>query len=429
MKNNHFKHIILGAGISGLAAGVEFEKHGEECLILEKENEPGGLCRSVKLGECEFDLGPKILLLDKSEIGKEILSYLGNNYSEYPISEGAYISKYGLLGFPLQRHLYSLPKKERDKILNDIEKIRKSPVNITNYKSWLVNGFGEYFCNEVLFPYEEKKWQIGLDKLDYKWALNRPIKVDYDEIIQGSIRKLPPKGSYYYPKTGSIYTLVSEMAKKCCPIRLNQEVVSIDIANKCIKTTKETFYYENLVSSIPVNVFLDILKRGQDTFTNSKRLLKGLGILVANLVYKGNYDLQGNAIYFPEKKYIFRRVSVLQNLCPALARKGYTPIQIEVSIKGRINEKEIISKILHDLKEIKQFSNIGDPSLVDYLIIDFAYPLPSTGLEEYISRIHEYFASFDIYHCGRGGNYVYCNLDKAYKQGIDLARKIVENKK
>lgn len=149
---------------------------------------------------------------------------------------------------------------------------------------------------------------------------------------------------------------------------------------------------------------------------------------MANLVYKGNYDLQGNAIYFPEKKYIFRRVSVLQNLCPALARKGYTPIQVEVSIKGKINEKEIVSKILNDLKEIKQFSDIGDPCLVDHLIIDFAYPLPSTGLEDYINRIHEYFANFDVYHCGRGGNYVYCNLDKAYKQGIDLARKIVENK-
>lgn len=425
MESKQYKNIILGAGISGLAAGIEFKKDGQSCVILEKENEPGGLCQSVKVGECEFDFGPKILLLDDSENSKTILSYLDGNYLQYPISEGTYLSEYGLLGFPLQRYLYCLPEVEKKKILDDIEKIRKSPKEITDYKAWLINAFGEYFCKKVLFPYEEKKWQIKLDKLDYKWALNRPIRVDYDEIKLGAINKLPPKGNYYYPKTGSITTLVDGMVKHSCPIEYNQEVININTKEKFVETKTHRYYYEKLVSTIPINMFLNLIEDKSQSFEDSDKFLHGLGILVVNLVFKGNYDLQGSAIYFPEKKYIFRRVSVLQNLCPALSRDGYTPLQVEVSIKGKINTKEYTDRILKDLMSIKQFSVLGKPELINCLNIDFAYPLPSTGLEEYIKDIHTFYEKIEIYHCGRGGNYVYCNLDKAYKQGSDLAKKII----
>jgi len=429
MESKYYKNIILGAGISGLAAGIEFNKADQNCIILEKEKVPGGLCQSIKVGECEFDFGPKILLLDDSENSNTILSYLDGNYLQYPISEGTYLSEYGLLGFPLQRYLYCLPEVEKKKVLDDIEKARKSPKEINNYKSWLINAFGEYFCKKVLFPYEEKKWQIKLDKLDYKWALNRPIRVDYDEIKLGAISKLPPKGNYYYPKIGSITTLVDGMVKHSCPIEYNQEVVSINTKEKYVETKNYRYYYENLVSTIPINIFLNLIEDKSQNFQNSDKFLHGLGILVVNLVFKENYDLQGSAIYFPEKKYIFRRVSVLQNLCPALSRDGYTPLQVEVSIKGKIDTKEYTDRILKDLKSIKQFSVLGKPELINCLNIDFAYPLPSTGLEEYIKNIHTFYEKMKIYHCGRGGNYVYCNLDKAYKQGSDLAKIIIGDKK
>lgn len=425
MEDKYHNNIILGAGISGLAAGIEFKKNGQSCLVLEKENKPGGLCQRVKVGECEFDFGPKLLLFDDSENSKEILSYLNGNYSQYPVSESTYLSEYGLLGFPLQRYLYRLPKNEKKKILDDIEKVRKSPREITNYKAWLINAFGKYFCEKILFPYEEKKWQSELDKLDYKWALNRPIRVDYDEIKLGALSRLPPKGYYYYPRSGNITTLVEGMVKHCCPIEYSQEVVGINTKEKYIETKNNKYYYKKLISTIPISIFLDLVEDKSENFKDSGEFLHGLGILVVNLVFKGNFNLQGSAIYFPEKKYILRRVSVLQNLCPALARNGFTPIQVEVSIRKQTNTGEFVNRILSDLKVIKQFSVLGEPVLVNCLTIDFAYPLPSTGLEDYIKRIHSYYAKREIYHCGRGGNYVYCNLDKAYKQGADLAKKII----
>ncbi len=429
MLKKHVENIIIGAGVSGLAAGIELKKCGNDCLILEKEKSAGGLCRTIKVGGCDFDFGPKILILDDSENSKKVLSYLKGNYNKYPISESVYLNEYGFLKFPLQRHLYCLPDKEKNKILRDIEKSMQAPKLVTNYKDWLENGFGKYFCEKVLFPYEEKKWQTRLESLDYKWALDRPIKVDYDEIKQGALFKLPPKGHYYYPRKGSIQSLINNMLLDCCPIKCNQEVLKINLKSQYIETKNTRYYYKRIISTLPINLFLKITNSGAKQFPNSNKILQGLGILVVNLVFKGSYNLQGTALYFPEKEYVFRRVSILQNLCPALARRGYTSIQVEVSVKKGCNINRYVKKVLNDLKKIEQFFILGEPTFVDHMVIGFAYPLPKTGLEEYVKNIHKYFALYDIYHCGRGGNYLYCNLDKAYKLGVDIVQKVITQKK
>ena len=49
---------ILGAGLAGLSAA--YHLNGEH-MILEKDREVGGLCRSVNIGGYTFDYAPHIL--------------------------------------------------------------------------------------------------------------------------------------------------------------------------------------------------------------------------------------------------------------------------------------------------------------------------------------------------------------------------------
>ena len=44
--------VILGGGITGLAAANVLAGTGEECLVVEKEEKPGGHCRSIVAGLC-----------------------------------------------------------------------------------------------------------------------------------------------------------------------------------------------------------------------------------------------------------------------------------------------------------------------------------------------------------------------------------------
>lgn len=48
-------YLILGAGISGLAAGQKLKEEGKNFLILEKNNSYGGLCDNFEIDGFRFD--------------------------------------------------------------------------------------------------------------------------------------------------------------------------------------------------------------------------------------------------------------------------------------------------------------------------------------------------------------------------------------
>lgn len=419
--------LILGAGMAGLGAGIEAQRKGIDSLILEADARIGGLCKNTTVHGCDFDFGPKILILDDSANSKDILSFLGDNYEKYPMQESVYLDKFGLLGFPLQRNLIDLPEAERTTILSEIESIGTTQRVVNNYRDWLISNYGTYLSENILIPYEEKKWQTSTDKLDYEWALSRPVKVMFDEIQKGARSKLPPNKHYYYPKVGNISTISESMAKSAGPLRVSSGADVIDVANKFVESNGERFYYDKLISTVPLDYALNITKGISLESTAKPDTLQRLAIRVFNLVFKGSFELNGTAIYFPEKQYLFRRVSILQNLCPALARDGLTPISVEVSLDladEKLSQGEMAEKVIEQLQSIPQFTQLGAPISHETLEIDFAYPLQTKGLRNFVREAHDVYRQYDVYHCGRGGNFDYCNSDLAYKQGKDLVTAI-----
>ena len=57
------RYVILGGGLSAISTAFFLQDRDdvEEILILEKEDVPGGLCRSIKKGKYIYDIGPHIL--------------------------------------------------------------------------------------------------------------------------------------------------------------------------------------------------------------------------------------------------------------------------------------------------------------------------------------------------------------------------------
>lgn len=424
----HSDFLILGGGFAGLGAGVALKRAKVDSLILEGENETGGLCRNQTLHGCDFDFGPKILILDDSPNSREILSFLGKNYEKYPMQESIYLTEYGLMDFPLQRNLIDLPQPLRKDIIDDIISSEKHPQEIHSYKDWLIHWYGKRLSEMVLIPYEEKKWKMNLNNMSYEWALRRPINVSKEEVIEGSKRKLAPNRYYYYPRHGNISVLSKSISAHAGTILTNKKVTEINLAGKFVIASKKKYSYNHLISTLPLDYVVDIITGVPAKLKiESKSILKHLGIIVFNLVFKGNFDLRGTAIYFPERRFVFRRVTILQNLCSALRRKEYTPLSVEISIESRkeINEEELFRRVCSDLEKIPQFFSMGKPVEYAVLYIDFAYPLQMRGLSAHLSTIQRYLEKKDVSLCGRGGTFDYCNSDQAYKQGKEVIKCIL----
>lgn len=428
--NTKIKYLILGAGMAGLGAGIALNRQGKggETLILEAEYKIGGLNSTTQVAGCDFDMGPKILLLDESENSQEILSFLGTNVEKLPVVEKVYLKALDkLFNFPLQRHLVELPEGLRQAYLESFRQAQQSPREVKNFKDWLINGFGEVFCRTILIPYEEKKWQQSLDDMDYQWALDRPIKVDAAEVERGAIEHLPPSRHYYYPKHGNISLVTTEMAKYAGPIVLGAKVIRINSDTQKVWTMNGHVYeYEYLISTLPLDTFTAIDAGQTDKEELRQKYLKRLSVKIYNLVFMGDHELPGTAIYFPDEDIIFRRLSVLKNICPALHRPGFTTVSAEVSVNlnHAFDDEKILTKVLEDLYAIKLFAKLKPHyHTISVLNVDFAYPLQLNGLTEAVKTLHSQYEAKQVYHCGRGGSYNYCNSDIAYKQGKETILK------
>ena len=75
------KIIIIGAGTSGLAAGIRLQTLGFDCEIYEKNEAVGGRMYQIKEEGFTFDVGPTIVLMP--EMYKELFTFSGVNPDDY----------------------------------------------------------------------------------------------------------------------------------------------------------------------------------------------------------------------------------------------------------------------------------------------------------------------------------------------------------
>jgi oxygen-dependent protoporphyrinogen oxidase len=108
--SDHVDVVVVGAGISGLAAAYELHKRNRSVLVLERAGRPGGIIQTERAGEFVIDAGPDALLVQKAaavalcnELG------LGDRLFPTKLPRTAYVLRDGqlhplpaasILGFP-----------------------------------------------------------------------------------------------------------------------------------------------------------------------------------------------------------------------------------------------------------------------------------------------------------------------------------------
>ena len=95
--------IIIGAGMSGLAAGIRLSMYNKKILILEKHTITGGLNSYYKRGNREFDVGLHALtnFVNQSDRGKpfnKLMKQLRIHYEDFKIHP----QNYSKIQFPDQ---------------------------------------------------------------------------------------------------------------------------------------------------------------------------------------------------------------------------------------------------------------------------------------------------------------------------------------
>jgi protoporphyrinogen oxidase len=195
--------LVLGGGPAGLTAGYLLGKLGRDVIVLEAENQVGGLAKTVEREGYRFDLGghrffTKALEVDElwhEVLGDEFLRrprmsriYWNNRYLDYPLRGPDVIKKLGPVELTRCMASYLVaaarPKGEEESL-----------------EDWVTNRFGRRLFELFFKSYNEKVWGVPASEIRAEWAAQR---------IRGLSFFSAAKAAFFGNSGNKIKSLISE---------------------------------------------------------------------------------------------------------------------------------------------------------------------------------------------------------------------------
>lgn len=424
--------VILGAGLSGLSAAYHLKG---ECEIFEKDSEVGGLCKSIYIDGFTFDYGPHILYTVNYYISRLIRNLLGDNFSSKSREAWIYHKKYDCYTrFPFQAHLYGLPKevvKECILGLFEAKMDERKSHPPRNYHEWMEKNFGRGITKHLMAPYAEKLWTIPPSRMNYDWIERRVPQPGIETILDGALsevnRNVGFNNDFWYPKKGGIHALSGAFAKTIQRIHLNKEVIEIDPKRKelTFKAGDKT-RYDKLISSLPLPVLVKSIKDVSKEILSAAEDLKHNSILCVNVGIKRPHISDKHWVYFYEEDFCFHRISFQMNFSPYTVPEEMSSVSTEVAYSRyrKISKANIVERVISDLVKAKILYKDDEIVVSDVRDIKYAYIIYDHNHRKNVETIHNYLRKYNIYPCGRFGEWEYFNMDHSILSGKRIAEKI-----
>lgn len=417
------KHLVIGAGISGLT----FANYcGEDYLIVEKENEVGGYCRTIKKGEYIWDYAGHFFHFNTEEFKKKFLNQMPQEDIIYNEKCTKIVHNNSFIDFPFQTNIHQLEKQEFIDCLYDLFN-KEEKEHYDNFLDMLYGKFGKSIVEKFLKPYNEKLYAIDLQELDVD-AMGRFFPYANKEEIINNMKKHEVNSynsSFLYPRNGAgsfIEILYKELDEQ--KVLLNTEVKSIDLLNKkAILSNGTEVLYEHLINTIPLNKFLELVGGYQDLIDE----MSYNKVLVFNLGFDKKSELctKEHWLYVASKDCNFYRCGFYNNILGQEKLSMY--IEIGYNKSAVVTEKDVAAQLELTLDNLKKLG-ITDEStkLVDYSVImmDPAYVHINTLTNAKIDSLKRNFADMDVYTIGRYGAWIYNSMEDSMLKAKELAEKI-----
>ena len=253
----HYKYVILGAGPSGLSFAHTLRLLGEESfVVIEKENEAGGLCRSAMVDGKPLDIGGGHFLDLKRQ---DVLDLLFRFMPREEWLEHKRVSKIRIRGVeldhPLEGNLWQLPVADQIDFLESIAKagVLRGEPQPESFADWITWKLGDCIAREYMLPYNRKIWSMDPNALGTYWLYKLP-DVSFRETLQSCLEHrmfgaLPAHGTFLYPKEHGYGEVWRRMgAALGDKLHLGEKFTSADPATR---TVNGRYQADCIVNSIP----------------------------------------------------------------------------------------------------------------------------------------------------------------------------------
>ena len=433
------KTVILGAGLSGLTTAyfLQQNKNYDNITLLEMEDRPGGLCRSIRKGDYLYDIGPHILFSKDKEMLNLMLDVLDEKNDLKRSNKILY--KQRQVQYPFENDLSKLPTEDLHYCINAFNHNPYESYEATNMIQYFLKTFGEGITNTYLRPYNEKIWKYDPAFMNTS-MVDRIPKPTQEEIrrsaagetVDGYVHQL----YFSYPSHGGIEAVPNGFLKRLdprkCRIQTNSEVCKItkDGQGYSVYTTDGSCYTaDQVISTIPVQALTTSYEGATDELKAWVSDLRYNSIAIAFV--KTPYDLCGDnfAFMIPDKNVIFHRISKMDFLGGAYHRGEEATYMIEVTYRENdkvdtLKEEEFRHQIMQGMVDIGFAKEIEDVTIVDISKYQYAYVIYDLNHTENMRKIREFYHKEGIVLNGRFGNFEYWNMDRILRESFELSKRI-----
>jgi protoporphyrinogen oxidase len=332
MKSNNY---ILGAGVTGLAAGIASSRS-----VSEAADTPGGICSSyyVRPGEStrliesppdsdayRFEIGGGHWIFGGDPTVLHFIDRLSPVRSYDRLSAVYFRNDDLYVDYPIQNNLRFLPSAFASQALIEMS---ASTGRFRTMRDWQQDYFGGTLCEKFFFPFHEL-YTAGLyTQIAPQDAYKSPV--DLTKAIQGMFAPADAVGyntRFVYPIDG-LNQLSRAMAARA-DVRYGKRATTIDVRAKVVTFADGTVErYDRLICTLPLNQTMAMtglaVEARPDPYSS---------VLVLNIgAVKGPQCPPHHWLYNPDAKSGFHRVGFYSNVDPSFLPASHRERASAVSI-------------------------------------------------------------------------------------------------
>lgn len=450
--------LILGGGLAGVTAAHELSRRGTRVILVEREDEVGGLAKSLthssEHGEFTYDIGPHRFHSTDDRVAEVTLSVLGEN-----VVERERLSRIFLYGkffhYPLKlgSALTKLPKLVMLRSIFDygMQSIKNIFVRggDDNFENWVVRRFGRKLFNVFFGVYTEKTWGVPCTQISSDWAAQRISQTSLLNAVKTALFR--PKGdvrslisTFHYPKVGGIGGIARSFRDSAVSngavVHLKTEVEEIIIEDgACVGVrvrdgngNQQTIRADRVLNTMPLTKLVRLATPAADPeVLNHVDQMRQRSMVFVYLVLNREQLTPDHWLYIPEASLTFHRLSEYKNFSEDCAPADKTLVCAEITCDFGddvwCDSDENLRQITVD--DLVSIGLIQPEEVLETFTHReiYAYPLYVLGYKKHLDAVLSWVDGVgNLDTTGRQGLFKYNNMDHSIAMGLTAADALLE---
>jgi protoporphyrinogen oxidase len=428
--------LILGGGITGLAAGIT-----SGLPVFEAAGNPGGICSSyyVRPGDSKrlaqspadedayhFEIGGGHWIFGGDPSVLRFIRELTNVKSYARRSSVYFPEKKLYVPYPLQNHLRAFDHEIAGQALAEMAQPKS---NFRTMKEWMSQSFGPTLCNLFFYPFHDLYTDGLYDRIAPQDDYKSPVKLSL--AIQGAFDDAPAVGynvTFVYPEPG--LNVLAERMAALADINYGKRAVQIDASKREVRFADgSSLSYDLLISTLPLNRMIELTGLAVDAEPDPYT-----SVLVLNIgAVKGDRCPPDHWLYIPKTNSGFHRVGFYSNVDPSFLpasrrRNGDgVSLYVERAFAGgkKPSEAEVKDYSRRVAGELEAWGFIKEAEVIDPTWIDVAYTW-SWPDSQWKHKALKALEAHDICPVGRYGRWVFQGIADSIRDGFFVGASLKE---